>query len=1535
MRGISTVALACIVASAVVVTAPGIPALAAGPAPSATITSAQTTALIGEQANFTVGFSNAGDVGYGPYVDLTFDRGGVDGDDGISFGSANFIGSALAPLATFNCSPTLTTFTHPLTGALNVPCPTGQQIVVLQLPFGSFTPGQPVADISVNANVSNLANIGLAIDDLKISARPGFAYGGSPTGTVPLTGPTQQLSFTPQVVRFTKTYIGPEHETATGPNYPRQYKLAIDVATGQTIDHLTLDDTIPAQYAYLAVDSANANGSSVAVTTLLDHGTPVAGVPHAGPTDDHLIREFPSPIVGTSAVDDAYMIVDYFVPDNDPTSAPIIDPSTGAFVPTTNTAIATGDVHFLDPRDPALIGATLGTSTNQANPTDATMTAKSIAVQKSVAVFDSLTGDPGPTPGDTLVYTISGQVSDYFTMGGIVVDDVLGDGQSFDSSFQPWLGVTERGSTLPPVPMSGFFTAVRPVVCTNPTTDPLSGTTPVHFAISDAYAASGVSNGAGGVFTGGRVVAPGLTATGAATFTITFRTTIDDAYRCAPSQNNPLDPRDHVDNHVTTTAEVYDNATQQPQATRRFVSDDSGTQVTMNPTSLDKSIWARNGVVGPPAGSPAQFAADDTITYRIHMHIPSSDVANLNIGDYLPLPVLTATGLTKRPTQCASSNAPAVGEWCYGPADTFHNAYPVDPTVTADPTANSITWGYGTRENATNVPSDIELLFTLKISNAAFREGLFLTNQAQSFEQNSFGSPASTPGIVQIELTEPLLNIDKGVVAASTQSPLASFSGNQQPSGGVTFGGINTGCPGFGGGSITSSNTANGAPAANVSGLDANDIARFAITVENTGKGLNGAFGVTIADAVPPGFQVPASGLGGLNLCVTNGAGTPLVNTPTGFFDPASPGTSPLTTGTITLADTATTGALGPFSPTSGTNIAVITYNLQLIATIAPNTPASALTNAATITNYSASPGGANFLPITPPADLTASATVSTKPLSITKSLLGTDQPTTLDTSVAIGEQAQYSVTVTVPEGVAKNVRVVDTLPPGLTVSSTPAPSAPVLGASITTNPLVPLTPVIGGSGATLTYDLGDVTNNATDNTPGANTSITFTYWAVVDNVLSNQQGTVLTNSAAVTYTGGPSTPAVAGTPITVVEPNLRVAKSANPTSVDAGDPVRYTIVVSHNSPSAEADNVTLADQIPPGLTYVPGSLVVAAGLAPTSLSPVSAGAISAAWTSFPVGSTTTFTYTATVDTSYNPVSSFANTAKISWTGLPGSPPQERTGADGPGSGLNNYAGASTATVQPAFPKIVKTLVATSEAATTAPNATIGEILTYDLLVTIPEGSNAGFSVSDEIPAGMKFVPGSLQVFTANGGTPATTLTSPFNGTLGAETDTGGTGDGVDVTATFGPTTNNADGLTTNDSIVVRLQARVLDVAGNVGFGSGQTTLDNRGVVQLAGSTPVASNVVASPVVEPHLTMNKSISPNTAPQGASVTIDLAVKNDGQSNANEVVITDPLDANLNVATVAPVSTPPGFTYSLVGRTITYTATTAVIAPRDRS
>ena len=150
------------------------------------------TTMIGEAFSFTVTFDNTGtgtEVGYGPYVDLFLPIGGVDGtssgrtNDGISFGSATYLGAAVNSVI-LTCAPG-GTLTHPLT-ELMVTCPakpTGfdasftWQFVNLELPFGSFAADQPPAAITVNANLSNYADLGVP---LPIQAVAGFRYGKDP-----------------------------------------------------------------------------------------------------------------------------------------------------------------------------------------------------------------------------------------------------------------------------------------------------------------------------------------------------------------------------------------------------------------------------------------------------------------------------------------------------------------------------------------------------------------------------------------------------------------------------------------------------------------------------------------------------------------------------------------------------------------------------------------------------------------------------------------------------------------------------------------------------------------------------------------------------------------------------------------------------------------------------------------------------------------------------------------------------------------------------------------------------------------------------------------------------------------------------------------------------------------------------------------------------------------------------------------------------------------------------------------------------------
>ncbi len=1456
-------------------------AVFAAPVASVAVSPASSNPLLGAAITLEATFDNASvaDAGFGPYLDVRLPIGGVDGDDGVLFTSASYLGTNIAPKAKVTC--TGAAVVHPLTG-LSVECPLGEQLIVLQLPFGSFTPTQPSATVQIVGAVSDLADIGVP---LSWSTTPGFAYGNAAVGGTPIVGSAQTAAITPQVVQFTKRYLGPEGETATGPNYPRSFQLTTDLAAGQVITDLSVGDTMSPQHAFLAVTGVSPAGSVAAQT-------PPVGVPSLAPNNE-VERTWAGPIIGTSSGGDAIVTVQFFVPDIDASGALVLSPITGNDVTTRNDGHVSGTVTPKDPRDPTT-SFTLDPNTLAAPyPDDAQVVAKSIAVQKTVTIATD-NGAPGATPGDVLRYTLRGQVSDYFTFAGITLDDVMGDGQTFlDGSST--MRVTEAGSSST-VDLS-FDTSVddsRRATCGD-------GTTHLLFDVSNAYANSGLPNGADGIFTGGEVAA----STGPATFTITFLAEIDHAYTCSPAPNDPLDLNDVVTNGVTVSGEIYDNATQLPQATPQFESDTSSASTTVVDTALSKTVYARNGVVGGAVGTPPQYVANDTITYRLQLHLPISDIDTLDIADYLPLPVLTAQALSPTVGACTT---PATGHWCYGPDDTFHalSGAPA-PSATPNAVANSITFGYGTYDDPANRPTDIDILFTLTISTSPFRDGLILSNVAQATYLNSFGVTSTSPAIAQIELTAPVLRIRKGVV--DTDSPNETFSGTRNPSG-VTFAAIGAVCPAFSPTSLNSTKL-NGAPNANVSKVDAADTVRFAIVVENTGNGLHGAFDVGVSDTMPAGFSIPS---GGLHLCVTDGNGSALAHTATGFFT-GTPSSGP-TTGTISLTD-GPTGALTADNAahTSGTNLMVVSYELQLDPTV---TFQAALTNTATITGFSGSEGGPNFTGLYPAAGLSDDAIATTRTPTVKKSLTATNQAHTTGSNVAIGEEATYTVTVTVPEGRGQDVHLVDTLPSGLAltgVDSITASAALTSSVGTMATVLANTQAALAAPGRPLNISFGTLTNSDTNNAVAE--TITVVYRAVVLNVAGNQSGSSVKNSVKLTYTGGASKTAAA--PVTVVEPNLTVTKTVAPTSADAADTVTYSIVVQHSATSnADGFNVSMSDLVPTGVNYVPGSLVNTGGLAPTSFSDSGAPSLSATWSSFPIGSVSRFSYRATLPSNAVAPASITNTARLTWTSLPtGGDPvspfntdgRERTGV----GGVDDYATSDTATLHISSPEISKALFSTSEASTTNADVTIGETVTYELTVTLPEGSiPAGFVVTDRLPNGLQYVAGSAQV-----------ISSGLAGTLPAPVITGGGTDGADVVFTFGATTVTANNNPADDSFVIRLTARVTDVPGNVGVLPSPTRLDNSAQVQLIGGNAVTSNVIRVNVVEPQMRIDKSVSPTSAVQGDTITITFDVENRGLSKAFDVIVEDVLDAHYDASTALEVTTPAGFTYARSGSTITYT------------
>ena len=139
---------------------------------------------------------------------------------------------------------------------------------------------------------------------------------------------------------------------------------------------------------------------------------------------------------------------------------------------------------------------------------------------------------------------------------------------------------------------------------------------------------------------------------------------------------------------------------------------------------------------------------------------------------------------------------------------------------------------YGDFDNTGNLPSTIDLLFTIRVVDEPTADDLFFTNQVRSIEENTSGSPTTKDAIVFFRITQPVLNISKGVVAVDNTVLNPIFTPTVV--GPVGFGqGV---CPSFSG-KIDSDALDSSPINSDLSGVDAGDTVTMAIVVENTGGG--------------------------------------------------------------------------------------------------------------------------------------------------------------------------------------------------------------------------------------------------------------------------------------------------------------------------------------------------------------------------------------------------------------------------------------------------------------------------------------------------------------------------------------------------------------------------------------------------------------------------------------------------------------------------------------------------------------------------
>ena len=527
--------------------------------------------------------------------------------------------------------------------------------------------------------------------------------------------------------------------------------------------------------------------------------------------------------------------------------------------------------------------------------------------------------------------------------------------------------------------------------------------------------------------------------------------------------------------------------------------------------------------------------------------------------------------------------------------------------------------------------------------------------------------------------------------------------------------------------------------------------------------------------------------------------------------------------------------------------------------------------------------------------------------------------------SVALGESVTYDILVSLPEGLTQNLTVIDALPAGLRLDNsfntsgyqlitTAAGSGGQLSADFsgTLTPSLSAYPsgTLGADGVDAQLSFGSVSVSATSSS--ATSSFIVRLRAIADNIMSNQDGGTLTNSASLTYTdpvlASVTVPDMAGseadsTPydptVTILEPILTIAKQVSPTSVDAGDALTYTITLANPSASSHAPayDIALVDTLPDDFSSPTIDSVTTSGAtaAASDFEIVSSSGhyllqVNATSTlNLPLNGSITIVLTGSASSSSLIGQQITNRASLLWTSYPGTSSDERSAADAslPASStpnpalLNNYAvTASAAYTTNSQVVISKSILATDQSSTTdnfstpMHNAAIGEIVTYRVTVSLPEGVTPSLAITDNLPAGLAYLPNSLAYVGSHPGESDPALHASHPGSGSASFNGSGAGlpsvsgspytEGADLTFTFGAITVSGDNDANNNTFYFTYQAILLDVAGNAGLQGGQVTRTNGLSFSINGGS--SSSAACDPggctltAVEPKLNLQLAIT---------------------------------------------------------------------------
>ena len=1433
------------------------PVVTLGPTTGTLTPNTNNDVLLGDTFTETLTFKNgadptAGMAGFGPIVELFVPTNTATDTETATLDSATYLG---APVTTHTIALTSTDATHPgIVGAYDpyvldntgkatwVAAPTGfkagDSMIVLVLPFGSFTVGEPTADIQLNftADATSVLSAHTGTIDggtLAIAARGAFEFGEDALND-PTTDPSLVGSFvtpasptTYSLLNITATTDLHEGETATGPDNPFNYVLTVVSAPAANgdITGTSVTFALPGQVDYTGgtIAITDHNGATIGA----DSGSITTGVANA-PGGDITV------LLPTLSSGDTTIKVPVFVPRVDASGDVILRAASGfqtviddtpAYHYTANWTPTTG-LAVVDGQETLTGGGSA----------DVQFVAKALAIQVTDNIGNAIT----PGQAAPVTETIAFQVSDYIDLSNLVITDIVGDGLTLVPGTSPTLTIQYANGTHAsvsanfgaisetPTVINGQSVAVNGSnsdadsnVLWNYNRDDTSGngTTTINFMVGALLADSLVSAIVGGSGAG-TTSAPKPTQG-----TIQFTTHVLDKYTETNPQT-PADPvtgsgggnpgldlreGDFVTNQVVssgtseTTAQAVDNV---DGTNAGNTSDTSGLTDTVAPNTLALTIVDVNGTAPVLVNGNDDIKAGDDVTYQLTYTLTKSqDYGDLQLTSFLPEPIYSAVDPTGNgSTQFSAGDGLTAGTYKLVAGTNPVTAAAIQGVATSA-TDNSVTFSLGSNTDTQNLAGHtITIDFTVKASNTPFANGLFLTDLAnsQNFDAHAVSTAINANAIQPVVLNEPELvtktgivslvgdtgTVDKGTYSADPNDRSDDFTWAAQgtaPTG--AFEAATTGSL-----LVPSGTNPLQSSDLNVTGADANDTARVVTTVENTGGAA--AYNVEVKGATLP------SGATIAGITVYNSAGVAV----------STADIQDLSTGQTLNNESAATAAANYLSTgikisesggLAANGVYYVVYDMKLPAT---QTTGATLDVGGSIVdwwNNSASTSSStgfvsNGAAIGVNADaLTDGATIGVTAPTLDKQLTGISGTTTLlSDDITIGGVATYTLTLTLPEGVTTDGSRGDDI---VTDSILPAGTTFTKIDSITFNgvtstggtPTQTTAHMLAANTVNLSIDLGQtLTNNSNGDTPG---TIVIVYEATVtagknhaptDNPGASV-GTVYQNSAGFHYDGGAGDVGVAANVVTVteVDPSVSETISASPTgNVYSGENLTYTITLTNNG-NATAENLSDEIDLPTGLTYSTTGGVLAVGTGTAVNAAVDAtqsgsGILKVSADSLAAGASETFTFHATVNNDQAAGTNLTvqtTAGKGSYFSLPGT---------GQGQEFENTASTtqSIATFTPNLGIIGEenntsgggTVLYTT--AVDGVDATIGDIVRYSAYVQVPEGENANQTLVVNLPAGMTFdnSTGSVTVL----------LVSP-GGDLTSSNVSGGT---TSYTGTYDPT---------------------------------------------------------------------------------------------------------------------------------------------------